>query len=199
MSTPAMTQYKQIKAQYPDAILFFRMGDFYELFYEDARIGAKAMGIALTSRSKGEGGVPMCGVPYHAVDTYLARMIRAGHRVAICEQMEDPATAKGLVRRDVSRVVTPGTLTDDALLEDKENNFLAAVHLGGRGAGLAWADLSTGGFWVREVARDAVVDELARLRPRECLLAEGAAEAAADLVRAVRETAGALVVERSAF
>jgi len=199
MSTPAMKQYKQIKAQYPDAILFFRMGDFYELFYDDARVGSKAMGIALTSRSKGEGAVPMCGVPYHALDTYLARMIRAGYRVAICEQMEDPATAKGLVRRDISRVVTPGTLTDDALLEDKENNFLAAVHLDGPRAGLAWVDLSTGGFWVREVARDAVLDELTRLHPRECLFAEGAEEAAADLVRAVRETTGALVAQRSAF
>ena len=199
MSTPAMKQYKQIKAQYPDAILFFRMGDFYELFYDDARVGSKAMGIALTSRSKGEGAVPMCGVPYHALDTYLARMIRAGYRVAICEQMEDPATAKGLVRRDISRVVTPGTLTDDALLEDKENNFLAAVHLDGPRAGLAWVDLSTGGFWVREVARDAVLDELTRLHPRECLFAEVAEEAAADLVRAVRETTGALVAQRSAF
>ncbi len=175
------------------------MGDFYELFYEDARIGARVMGIALTSRSKGASAIPMCGVPYHAVDSYLAKMIRAGYRVAICEQMEDPAQAKGLVKRDISRVVTPGTLTDDALLEDKENNFLAAVHLDGHRAGLAWVDLSTGGFWVRDISRDAVADELVRLRPRECLVPEGAEDAAADLLAVVREATGAAVTERSAF
>ena len=199
MTTPAMKQYRQLKQQYPDAILFFRMGDFYELFYDDARIGSRVMGIALTSRSKGAGAVPMCGVPYHAVDSYLAKMIRAGHRVAICEQMEDPAQAKGLVKRDISRVVTPGTLTDDALLEDKENNFLVAVHLDGERAGLAWVDFSTGGFWVRDLARDAVADELVRLRPRECLFIEGAGEAEADLLRVIREATGAVTTERSAF
>ena len=199
MASPAMKQYRQLKSQYPDAILFFRMGDFYELFYEDARIGARVMGIALTSRSKGANPIPMCGVPYHAVDSYLAKMIRAGYRVAICEQMEDPAKAKGLVKRDISRVVTPGTLTDDALLEDKENNFLAAVHLDGDRAGLAWVDLSTGGFWVRDLSRDAVADELVRLRPRECLVPEGAEDAAADLLAVVREATGAALTERSAF
>jgi len=199
MTTPAMKQYRQLKGEYPDAILFFRMGDFYELFYDDARIGSRVMGIALTSRSKGANPIPMCGVPYHAVDSYLAKMIRAGYRVAICEQMEDPAQAKGLVKRDVSRVVTPGTLTDDALLEDKENNFLAAVHLDGEAAGLAWVDLSTGGFWVRDLARGAVADELVRLRPRECLFAEGAEEADPDFLRTVREATGAATLERSAF
>jgi len=199
MTTPAMKQYKQLKTQYPDAILFFRMGDFYEMFYDDARIAAKVLGLALTSRSKGEHAVPMAGVPFHAVDTYLAKMIRAGHRVAICEQMEDPATAKGLVRRDVVRLMTPGTLTDAALLEDKENNFLAAIHLDGPQAGLAWVDLSTGGFWVRDLGREGILDELTRLRPRECLLPEGTGEAAPDLVRGVREVSGALVSERSAF
>ncbi len=199
MTTPAMKQYRQLKSQYPNAILFFRMGDFYELFYEDARVGARVMGIALTSRSRGAGAVPMCGVPYHAVDSYLAKMIRAGYRVAICEQMEDPAEAKGLVKRDISRVVTPGTLTDDALLEDKENNFLAAVHLDGDRAGLAWVDLSTGAFWVRDVSREAVVDELVRLRPRECLFAEGIEEADPDLLRLVREVTGTATGERSAF
>ena len=199
MTTPAMKQYRQIKAQYPDCILFFRMGDFYELFYDDARIGSKVMGIALTSRTKGPNPIPMCGVPYHAVDSYLARMIRAGYRVAICEQMEDPAAAKGLVKRDISRLVTPGTLTDDALLEDKENNYLAAVHWDGERAGLAWVDLSTGGFWVRDVATDAVLDELTRLRPRECLMAEGARDAASDLAKTLRETTGAAITERSGF
>jgi len=199
MTTPAMQQYKKLKAQYPDAILFFRMGDFYEMFYDDARIASKVLGLALTSRTKGEGAVPMAGVPYHAVDSYLAKMIRAGYRVAICEQMEDPALAKGLVKRDISRLLTPGTLTDDAMLEGKENNFLAAVHLDGARAGLAWVDLSTGGFWARDLARDAVVDELTRLRPRECLMVEGASEAAAELVRTIREATGAIISERSAF
>ncbi len=199
MTTPAMKQFKRVKAKYPDAILFFRMGDFYELFYDDARIASKVMGVALTSRSKGEGAVPMCGVPYHAVETYLAKMIRAGYRVAICEQMEDPATAKGLVHRDVVRLVTPGTLTDDALLEDRENNFLAALSADGRGAGLAWVDLSTGGFWARDLALAALVDELVRLRPREILVPEGFADAAKDLARAIRETGGAMLTERSAF
>jgi len=199
MTTPAMQQYKKLKAEYPDAILFFRMGDFYEMFYDDARIASKVLGLALTSRTKGEGAVPMAGVPYHAVDSYLAKMIRAGYRVAICEQMEDPALAKGLVKRDISRLVTPGTLTDDAMLEGKENNFLAAVHLDGPRAGLAWVDLSTGGFSARDLARDAVLDELTRLRPRECLLVEGSAEAAPDLVRTIREATGAIISERSAF
>jgi DNA mismatch repair protein MutS len=199
MTTPAMQQYKRLKAQYPDAILFFRMGDFYEMFYDDARIASKVLGLALTSRSKGEGAIPMAGVPYHAVDSYLAKMIRAGYRVAICDQIEDPALAKGLVKRDITRLVTPGTLTDQALLEDKENNFLAAVHLEGDRAGLAWVDLSTGAFWARDLPRRAVLDELTRLRPRECLLAEGAADTAPDLVRGIREATGALVSERSAF
>jgi len=199
MTTPAMQQYKRLKAQYPDAILFFRMGDFYEMFYEDARTASKVLGLALTSRSKGEGAVPMAGVPYHAIDTYLAKMIRAGYRVAICDQVEDPALAKGLVKRDITRLVTPGTLTDDALLEDKENNYLAAVHLDGPRAGLAWVDLSTGAFFARDLARGALLDELTRLRPRECLMAEGASEAAADFVSAVREATGALVSERSSF
>jgi DNA mismatch repair protein MutS len=199
MTTPAMQQYKRIKAEYPDAVLFFRMGDFYEMFYDDARIASKVLGLALTSRTKGEGAVPMAGIPHHALDTYLAKMIRAGHRVAICDQVEDPALAKGLVKRDITRLVTPGTLTDDALLDGKENNFLAAIRLEGSRAGLAWVDLSTGSFCARDLAREAVVDELTRLRPRECLMPEGAAEAAPDLCAAIREATGAIITERSAF
>jgi len=199
MTTPAMKQFKRIKAKYPDAILFFRMGDFYEMFYDDARIASKVLGIALTSRSKGDSAIPLAGIPYHAVETYLAKMIRAGYRVAICEQLEDPATAEGVVRRGVVRLVTPGTLTDDALLEDKENNFLAAIHLDGQEAGLAWVDLSTGGFWARDLGREALMDELTRLRPRECLLAEDLGESAPDLLEAIRETCGAMITERSGF
>jgi DNA mismatch repair protein MutS len=194
-----MQQYKRIKAEYPDAILFFRIGDFYEMFYDDARIASKVLGLALTSRTKGEGAVPMAGVPHHALDPYLAKMIRAGYRVAICDQVEDASLAKGLIKRDITRLVTPGTLTDDALLDGKENNFLAALHVVGAHAGLAWVDLSTGGFWARDLAREAVVDELTRLRPRECLLPDGAADAAPDLCRTIREATGAILTERSAL
>ena len=125
--TPAMRQYQQYKVQYPDAMLFFRIGDFYECFYEDARTVARVLGVALTSRSKGENAVPMAGVPFHAVETYLHRMIAAGFKVAICEQMEDPKTAKGLIKREVTRLVTPGTLTEEAMLDGREENFVAAV------------------------------------------------------------------------
>ena len=125
--TPAMRQYQQYKGQYPDAVLFFRMGDFYECFWEDARTVARVLGVALTARSKGENPIPMAGVPYHAVETYLHRMIAAGYKVAICEQMEDPKTAKGLIKREVTRLVTPGTLTEEAMLDGREENFLAAI------------------------------------------------------------------------
>src|SRR3954465_1495873 len=129
--TPAMRQYQQFKAQYPDYVLFFRMGDFYEMFWDDAVLAAKVLGVALTSRSKagpdGADSIPMAGVPYHAVEAYLRKMIAAGHRVAICEQMEDAALAKGLVKRDVVRLMTPGTLTDEPLLEGRADNYLAAV------------------------------------------------------------------------
>ena len=127
LDTPAMRQYRQFKQQYPDYILLFRMGDFYELFYEDAKVASRELGLALTSRSKGPSAVPLAGVPYHAMESYLARLIRAGYRVAICEQVEDPAQAKGVVKRDVVRLVTPGTLTDEALLDQREGNYLAAV------------------------------------------------------------------------
>src|SRR5204863_1217738 len=129
--SPAMRQYQQFKAQYPGYVLFFRMGDFYEMFWEDAQLAAKTLGVALTSRSKGglngEDAIPMAGVPFHSVDGYLRRMIAAGHKVAICEQMEDAALAKGVVRRDVVRLMTPGTLTDEPLLDGRTDNYLAAV------------------------------------------------------------------------
>src|SRR3954465_755234 len=130
--SPAMRQYRQFKSQYPGYVLFFRMGDFYEMFWEDAITANKTLGVALTSRNKGagEGGadeIPMAGVPFHAVESYLRKMIAAGHKVAICEQMEDPATAKGVIKRDVVRLMTPGTLTDEPLLEGGAENFLAAV------------------------------------------------------------------------
>src|SRR5919107_4907755 len=129
--SPAMRQYQQFKAQYPDYVLFFRMGDFYEMFWDDAKLAHKALGVTLTSRSRGglgaEDAIPMAGVPFHAVESYLRKMIQAGHKVAICEQMEDPKLAKGVVQREVVRLMTPGTLTDDPLLEAGADNYLCAV------------------------------------------------------------------------
>src|SRR3954452_9309584 len=130
-TTPAMKQYLQFKAQYPNYVLFFRMGDFYEMFWEDAKLCHKVLGVTLTSRSKGgldgADAIPMAGVPFHSVDGYLRKMIAAGYKVAICEQMEDPATAKGVIRREVVRLMTPGTLTDDPLLDGRVHNYLPAV------------------------------------------------------------------------
>src|SRR3954469_20543180 len=125
--SPMMQQYRDAKQAAGDALLLFRMGDFYELFDDDAKIAARTLGIALTSRDKGDDPMPMAGFPYHQLDAYLAKIIAAGHRAAICEQVEDPKQAKGLVKREVTRIVTPGTLTDDALLDPQSSNFLAAV------------------------------------------------------------------------
>jgi len=172
--TAMMEQYNRIKRQCRDAILFFRMGDFYEMFYEDAKIASRVLGIALTSRSKGDGAVPMAGVPHHAASDYLKRLVDAGYDVAICEQVEDPAKAKGLVRREVTRVVTSGTLTEEDMLDDKRPNFLAAVLPGAGVWGLAWADVSTGAFFTEELPEGQLEDELFRLQPAECLLPEGA-------------------------
>src|SRR5438477_5728903 len=128
-ATPAMRQYLDAKRQHRDAIVFFRMGDFYEMFYEDALVAARALDLTLTSRSKDAGGngIPMCGVPFHAMDGYLAKLVRKGFRVAICEQVEDPKKAKGLVKREVVRVVSPGTLTDANYLEDRQPAFLMSI------------------------------------------------------------------------
>jgi len=169
--TPMMRQYLEIKAQYPEALLMYRMGDFFEMFFEDARQAAPILEVQLTARQKGtENETPMCGVPYHALETYLAKLIGAGLKVAICDQVEDPAQAKGLVKREVTRVVTPGTLSDPELLEGKEENFLAGlVWERGEGAG-AFLDVSTGAFFVRRWrAAEEAVEDLALLRPREAL------------------------------
>src|SRR4051812_1323521 len=176
--SPAMRQYQQFKAQYPGYVLFFRMGDFYEMFWDDAITAAKALGVALTSRNKGAADeIPMAGVPFHAVENYLRKMIAAGYKVAICEQMEDPAAAKGVVRREVVRLMTPGTLTDDPLLEAGADNYLCAVafHLtkaDGYRAGLAWVELSTGACVAMSGSEGQVLDEIARLRPAEVLVPE---------------------------
>ena len=175
-TTPLMQQYHAIKARYPHALLLFRLGDFYELFYEDAIIAARELQITLTSRNREKGQpIPMCGVPYHAAEGYIARLIRAGFKIAICDQMEQPGPGKKLVRRDVVRVITPGTATDGALLDARENNFLASVakHASGSPIGLAFVDLSTGEFQATEFsgadADDALRDQLQLLHPRETL------------------------------
>jgi len=166
--TPMMRQYNAAKAKARGALLFFRMGDFYELFFEDAKVASRALGLTLTSRSK-EQEVPMAGVPVRAVDGYLRRLVHQGFRVAICEQLEDPATAKGIVDRDVVRIVTPGTLTEESVLDEKAHNYLMAVVLTPRRAGLAWAELSTGRFLIEDVARADVLDAIARVGPAEVL------------------------------
>lgn len=169
--TPAMRQFHRFKQKHPDCVLFFRMGDFYETFYEDAELCSKVLGLTLTSRSKGDNPIPLAGVPYHAVDGYLKKMLQAGYKVAVCEQVEDPKTAKGVVKRDVVRIVTPGTLTDDMLLEAKEDNFLCAVSLGANAtAAVSWVDISTGHFFVQVLPEKSLLDELTRLAPAECLL-----------------------------
>src|SRR5689334_6307336 len=172
-STPLMRQYAAIKKEHPNALLFFRLGDFYELFFDDAVLASKELQITLTSRNKEKGiAVPMCGVPYHAADNYIAKLIRRGFKVAICEQVEDPRVAKKLVRREVTRVVTPGTAADSTL-GSEENNFLAAVANVDNRAGFAALDLSTGEFrateFVGEEASRKVQEELEQLRPRELL------------------------------
>jgi len=170
--TPMMRQYREAKAACPDAVLLFRMGDFYELFHEDARTAARVLHLTLTSREKGENAIPMAGFPYHQLESYLAKLIHAGFRAAICEQVEDPKQAKGLVRREVTRVVTAGTLVEDALLDPTESNYLAAV-APGEPAGLAWIELSTGRFHACDVPAARLADELARIAPSELLWPEG--------------------------
>jgi DNA mismatch repair protein MutS len=173
--TPMMAQYLDIKSQHQDALLFYRMGDFYELFFEDAILAAKALNIALTKRGKGQDGedIPMCGVPFHASDNYLARLIRQGFRVAVCEQTESPEgrTTKGPLKREVVRIITPGTLTEEGLLEASQNNFLTAlVPSKTEMLGLASLDISTGDFWVESTSLAHLETTLARLQPSELLL-----------------------------
>ncbi|MAT14648.1 MAG: DNA mismatch repair protein MutS [Planctomyces sp.] len=172
--TPMMERYLEVKREHPGSLLLFRMGDFYELFYEDAEIAARVLGLTLTSRDKGTANpIPMAGFPYHALQNYLQKLIQSGHRAAICDQVEDPKEAKGLVRREVTQIVTPGTLTDENLLDPRRNNFLCAIALDKKVAGLSWLDLSTGRFFVTEVENEFLNDELARLQPAECLICEG--------------------------
>ncbi len=170
-----MRQYAAVKKDHPNALVFFRLGDFYELFFEDAVVASRELQITLTSRNKEKGiAVPMCGVPYHSAENYIAKLIRKGFKVAICEQMEDPRVAKKLVKREVTRVLTPGTAAD-AHLGSEENNFLGCVARSGNAVGFAALDLSTGEFRATEFQGDdadrRVREELLVLRPREVLFA----------------------------
>ena len=182
--TPMMKQYLEIKKDHPDSILFFRLGDFYEMFADDAKLASKELDLTLTSRDRGkhakpvEEQLPMCGIPYHASEAYIARLIAKGYKVAICEQMEDPAAAKGLVKRDIIRVVTPGTVTDAACLDDKSSNFLCAVYADSRSAGAAFCDITTGRAHLTAFSgkdrMEHVVNELGRFSPAEAVLNDGA-------------------------
>ncbi|HXU13377.1 MAG TPA: DNA mismatch repair protein MutS, partial [Candidatus Binatia bacterium] len=187
--TPMLRQYRAIKAQHPDAILMFRLGDFYEMFYDDALVASRALSLTLSARGRGTSNeAPMCGVPYHAADGYVARLIQQGHRVAICDQVEDARAAKGIVRRAVTRVVSPGTVTDPAQLRAAEPNYIAAIQAargapaGGAAYGCAYLDLSTGDFRLSEhegpEAAEALATQVALFRPREILHPEGTALAA---------------------
>lgn len=202
--TPMLQQYLEIKEQHPGTILFYRMGDFYEMFFDDAIIAAKVLGITLTSRSHKDDAnkIPMCGVPYHAITGYLGKMVRAGYRVALCEQIEDPKEAKGIVKREVVRVVSPGVTTDDQLLDAKADCFVCALFINRKSAkehhaGLAFLDISTGRFQISEVhfpAQDpgSLVDEFTRMRPAELLMPQADMEHFSDLTNLLTAQLGRL-------
>lgn len=173
--SPMMVQYFQIKAQYNDAILFFRLGDFYEMFFEDAKIASQELDLVLTGRDCGqEERAPMCGVPFHSADSYIAKLVSRGYKVAICEQMEDPATVKGLVKRDVIRIITPGTVIESNMLEDGVNNYLCSIFTGDKDMGICFADVSTGEFHITVLAGDDVenklVNQLSTYAPKEIII-----------------------------
>jgi len=186
--TPLMQQYHSIKRQHPDAILFFRMGDFFETFYEDAKIASRVLGIALTARGMNKGEpIPLAGVPYRAANTYLTKFIKAGYKVAICEQVEDPKKAKGIVKRAIIRVVTPGTVIEPDILDQKSNNYLASISQLGEVYGFAHVDLSTGEFSVTELeTENKLLAEIERIHPAECLVSEQFQEES-DLIKPVQE------------
>ncbi|HEX3858969.1 MAG TPA: DNA mismatch repair protein MutS, partial [Pseudolabrys sp.] len=206
-----MAQYVEIKAANPDCLLFYRMGDFYEMFFEDAEVASRALGIMLTKRGKYLGrDVPLCGVPVIRADEYLHKLIALGHRVAVCEQLEDPAEArkrgsKSVVRRDVVRLVTPGTLTEDTLLDANRNNYLLAIARARASSAedanrfaLAWIDISTGEFSITECERSALAAEIARLEPGEIIVSD-ALYADADLAPYFRELPTVMPLARDVF
>ena len=194
-TTPMMQQYQDAKAACGNALLLFRMGDFYELFYDDAKTAARELGLTLTSRDKGDNPIPMAGFPHHQLDSYLAKIIAAGYRAAVCEQVEDPKLAKGLVKREVTRVVTPGTLTDEALLDPRESNFLAAVAHGvhalgeptRRRSGSPGRNCPPAAFFAARFPARQLADELMRIGPSECLLADDAPPLPDHVARSVHD------------
>ena len=180
-ATPMMKQYLAIKEQHPDCLLFFRLGDFYEMFNEDAKVGSRELELTLTTRDRNkpeDERTPMCGVPYHSAESYIARLIAKGYKVAICEQMEDPAQAKGIVERDIIRIVTPGTVIDSSMLDEGRNNFICAIYMDSLAAGLSFCDMSTGECYATAFAgsglTDHLINELGRFNPREAVLSDGA-------------------------
>ncbi len=180
--TPMMRQYHKIKMEHPDLLLFFRLGDFYEMFFEDAVTGSRELEITLTSRNNDRSGnpIPMCGIPYHAAENYLTRLLKKGFKVAICEQVEDPRQAKGIVRREVTRILTPGTTIEKGLLDSKENNYLGCLEDQDGVISAAFLDVSTGEFLAVEFSGNEAwlktEQELYQFQPREILLAEGSAQ-----------------------
>ncbi len=173
--SPMLSHYMQVKEQYPDTLLLYRLGDFYELFFDDAIIASKELDIVLTSRDCGlSERAPMCGVPHHSVNSYIARLIERDHKVAICEQVSDPKASKGLVQREVVRVITPGTVIDEAMLDEASNNYLLALFLDGDKLGYAFCDVSTGEFSLGAFETpewyERLLDELGRVRPSEILV-----------------------------
>ncbi|MBP5727931.1 MAG: hypothetical protein J6Y48_12740 [Clostridia bacterium] len=184
--SPMMQQYLQIHNEYPDCLLLFRLGDFYELFFEDAKTASRELELTLTGKDCGlEERAPMCGVPFHSVNTYIEKLIERGYKVAICEQMEDPALAKGLVKRDVIRVITAGTVTDPMMLDDKTNNYLMSIMTDGNHAGIAYSDVSTGEFYVSEPPLQTLRTEILRIAPTEiiCSSRDALKNLAGDLAR----------------
>ena len=171
--TPMRRQYNEIKERNQESILFFRLGDFYEMFDEDARLAAKELDLTLTTRDRSkpaEEQTPMCGVPYHSVDAYIARLVQKGYKVAICEQMEDPSQAKGIVERDITRIITPGTVTESCMLDESKNNYMGCLYADGGKVGLAFCDISTGAFYATVCADSAsATSELGRFAPSEVL------------------------------
>ena len=172
--TPMMKQYVEIKKQYPDTILMFRLGDFYEMFFEDAVTASKELELVLTGRDCGqEERAPMCGVPFHSVDPFIAKLVSRGYKVAICEQLEDPALAKGIVKRDVTRILTPGTVIESAMLDEGKNNYLACICTSKQNCAVCFADVSTGQVhltdFTRSDAEKKLINELGRFAPSEVL------------------------------
>ena len=192
--TPMLKQYLEIKEHHQDTILFYRMGDFYEMFFEDAKQASRILNITLTSRNNKNDAnkVPMCGVPYHAAQSYIGKLVQAGKRVAICEQTEDPAQAKGIVKREVIRVISPGVVTDDQLLDEKENRYVCAVcrdvQSGGVNWGISFLDLSTGDFIAGDFTDESdtpeqVIDQIARMNPAEILVTESDEQVMGELLK----------------